>query len=116
MGRSHTQAVLWLDCFSSDVNSERALHFCGDVTFRVYLEIARPPPEDPHVYLFLPKSQCDNFSVTCSVIFLVVLTFLSAGPLAPVLRKVSPVKGRKRHWTQLYWEMLKPTMKLKQRK
>jgi len=50
------------------------------------------------------------------LLFSVVLMFLSAGPIAPLLRKVSPVKRDKRHWTQLHWGTLKPTMKLKQRK
>lgn len=46
----------------------------------------------------------------------VVSMFLSAGPIAPLLRKVSPVKEQKWHWPQLHWWTLKPTMKLKQRK
>lgn len=70
------------------------------------------------VWRYWPSKMATSLKngIAKKLLFSVVLTFLSAGPLAPVLRKVSPVKGRKRHWTQLYWEMLKPTMKLKQRK
>lgn len=60
MGCSHAQAMLLLDWSLSDVKSKKVLRLSGDAAFHVELEIARPP-KYRYVYLFLSRSQCDNF-------------------------------------------------------